>query len=165
MIDRELLNRIEHPNPSVRLDAVKQLARIGTQEALPYLAAIYKHDDDAEVRELARLARLYIQKKARQASVSDAVAEDAPAAKLAEQLPHRLKFAAGHQGKRKRKPKNDDESAAKIAFRDLPLYFMVGVVLVVVGILVLLAILVMPVLSLLLVSGLSRLLFSALGGF
>lgn len=136
MIDRELLNRMEDPNPAVRLDAVKRLARIGTQEALSYLAAIYKHDDDAQVRQLARLARLYIQKKARPAAVS--AAEDAPS-------------------KRKRKPKNDDESAAKIAFRDLPLYFMVGVVLVVIGILVLLAILVMP--------GLSGLLFSGLGGF
>ncbi len=63
MIDQQVVEMIDNPDPQVRASAVKQLARAGTQEAVQYLAAIYKTDNDPEVRELARKAGLYIKKK------------------------------------------------------------------------------------------------------
>jgi len=63
MIDQQLIDMLDNPNPQVRADAVKQLARMKNQEAVQYLAAVYKTDDDAEIRELARKAGLYIKKK------------------------------------------------------------------------------------------------------
>lgn len=63
MIDQQVVDMIDNPDPQVRADAVKKLARAGTQEAVQYLAAIYKTDSDPEVRELARKAGLYIKKK------------------------------------------------------------------------------------------------------
>lgn len=63
MIDQQVVEMIDSPDSQVRASAVKQLARAGTQEAVQYLAAIYKTDNDPEVRELARKAGLYIKKK------------------------------------------------------------------------------------------------------
>jgi HEAT repeats len=63
MIDQQLINMLDDPNPQVRASAVKQLAKTQSQEAVRYLATIYKTDDNPEVRELARKAGLYIKKK------------------------------------------------------------------------------------------------------
>ena len=63
MIDQQVIEMLDDPNPQVRADAVKQLAKTRSQDAVQYLAAIYKTDDDPEVRELARKAGLYIKKK------------------------------------------------------------------------------------------------------
>lgn len=63
MIDQQLIDMLDDPNPKVRMNAVKQLAKTQSQEAVQYLAAVYKADDDPEVRELARKAGLYIKKK------------------------------------------------------------------------------------------------------
>lgn len=63
MVDQQIINMLDDPNPQVRTNAVKQLARMQSQEAVQYLAAVYKTDDDPEVRELARKAGLYIKKK------------------------------------------------------------------------------------------------------
>lgn len=66
MIDQQLINMIDDPNPQVRTQAVKQLAKTKSQEAVQYLAAMYKTDTDPEIRELARKAGLYIKKKQRE---------------------------------------------------------------------------------------------------
>lgn len=63
MIDQQLVEMLDDPNPQVRADAVKQLAKTKSQDAVRYLATVYKTDNDAEVRELARKAGLYIKKK------------------------------------------------------------------------------------------------------
>lgn len=63
MIDNQLIQMLDDPNPKVRADAVKQLAKTKSQEAVQYLAAVYKTDNDPEIRELARKAGLYIKKK------------------------------------------------------------------------------------------------------
>jgi len=63
MIDQQLINMLDDPNPQVREKAVKQLAKTQSQEAVQYLAVVYKTDDDPDVRELARKAGLYIKKK------------------------------------------------------------------------------------------------------
>lgn len=63
MIDHQLIEMIDDPNPKVRAEAVKQLAKTRSHEAVQYLAAIYKTDSDPEIRELARKAGLYIKKK------------------------------------------------------------------------------------------------------
>jgi len=80
MIDQQLIDMLDDPNPQVRTDAVKQLARMKSQEAVQYLAAVYKTDDDAEVRELARKAGLYIKKKMteEQWTGGEGVEEDEP---------------------------------------------------------------------------------------
>jgi hypothetical protein len=64
MIDQQIINMLDDPNPQVREKAVKQLAKTQSQEAVQYLAVVYKTDDDPDVRELARKAGLYIKKKA-----------------------------------------------------------------------------------------------------
>lgn len=66
MIDQQLINMIDDPDPQVRTQAVKQLAKTKSQEAVQYLAAMYKTDSDPEIRELARKAGLYIKKKQRE---------------------------------------------------------------------------------------------------
>jgi hypothetical protein len=63
MIDQQLIDMLDDPNPQVRSNAVKQLAKTKSQEAVQYLAVIYKTDSDPEVRELARKGGLYIKKK------------------------------------------------------------------------------------------------------
>lgn len=63
MIDQQLIDMLDDPNPQVRSNAVKELAKTKSQEAVQYLAAIYKTDSDPEVRELARKGGLYIKKK------------------------------------------------------------------------------------------------------
>jgi hypothetical protein len=63
MIDQQLIDMLDDPNPQVRIRAVKQLAKTQSQDAVRYLAVVYKSDDDPEVRELARKAGLYIKKK------------------------------------------------------------------------------------------------------
>lgn len=63
MIDQQLINMLDDPNPQVREKAVKQLAKTQSQEAVQYLAVVYKTDGDPDIRELARKAGLYIKKK------------------------------------------------------------------------------------------------------
>ena len=63
MIDQQLINMLDDPNPQVREKAVKQLAKTQSQEAVQYLAVVYKTDNDPDIRELARKAGLYIKKK------------------------------------------------------------------------------------------------------
>ncbi len=63
MIDQQIIDMLDDPDSQVRTNAVKQLARMKNQEAVQYLAAVYKTDNDPEVRELARKAGLYIKKK------------------------------------------------------------------------------------------------------
>lgn len=63
MIDQQLINMLDDPNPQNREKAVKQLAKTKSQEAVQYLAVVYKTDEDPDVRELARKAGLYIKKK------------------------------------------------------------------------------------------------------
>ena len=63
MIDQQLINMLDDPNPQIREKAVKQLAKTKSQDAVQYLAVVYKTDEDPDIRELARKAGLYIKKK------------------------------------------------------------------------------------------------------
>ncbi|NJL57845.1 HEAT repeat domain-containing protein [bacterium] len=62
MIDDQLLEMLVNNNVEVRKRAVTQLAKTRSREALKYLADVYRDDDNADVRELARKGSLYIKK-------------------------------------------------------------------------------------------------------
>lgn len=62
MINRQLLNMMNDPDPARRRRAVKRLARSGTPAALQHLEHIARSDADAEVRGLAAQAQRYIEK-------------------------------------------------------------------------------------------------------
>jgi len=70
MIDSKLIEMLDSPRVAERKQAIKGLARSGDREALTYLAEVYRYDDDADVRELARKAGVYIRKNVPEAPVA-----------------------------------------------------------------------------------------------
>lgn len=64
MISEDLIDMLIDPDPEVRKRGVMQLGKSKDPEALPYLAEVYRDDEDEEVRELARKAGLFIRKSA-----------------------------------------------------------------------------------------------------
>ena len=65
MFDDDLLDMLIDRDPEVRKRGVKRMAQTKDADALPYLNEVARDDDDAEVRDLARKAGLYIQKNAK----------------------------------------------------------------------------------------------------
>jgi len=64
MISEDLIDMLIDPDPTIRKQGVKILAKSKNPDALPYLAEVYRDDEDEEVRELARKAGIYIKKNA-----------------------------------------------------------------------------------------------------
>jgi hypothetical protein len=63
MLDTLLLKQLNDPDPVVRRKAVVALGKSQNEEALPYLATVFKKDRDPEIRQLARKAGLYIKQQ------------------------------------------------------------------------------------------------------
>jgi hypothetical protein len=63
MLDTLLLKQLNDPDPSVRKQAIIALGRTQDQNALPYLATVFKKDRDPELRKLAKKAGLYIRQQ------------------------------------------------------------------------------------------------------
>jgi hypothetical protein len=63
MIDDALIDDLESMDPEVRKRAVRALAQTKDPDALPHLASVVREDSDAEVRDLARKAGIYIKKQ------------------------------------------------------------------------------------------------------
>jgi HEAT repeat protein len=63
MLDTLLLKQLNDPDPSVRKKAVIALGKTQDQDALPYLATVYKKDRDPEIRQLAKKAGVYIKQQ------------------------------------------------------------------------------------------------------
>lgn len=63
MIDPKILKMLDSSNVSDRKQAVKELARSRSREALKYLAALHKTESDPEVRDLALKAGRYIKQQ------------------------------------------------------------------------------------------------------
>lgn len=59
-----IIDMLIDPDPAVRKRGVTTLGKSKDLDALPYLAEVYRDDEDAEVRELARKAGIYIKKNA-----------------------------------------------------------------------------------------------------
>jgi hypothetical protein len=62
-MDNAILNLMDSSNPKDRKRAIKALIDDGSQEALKYLAKIYKTDSDPEIRDLAMKAGRYVKKQ------------------------------------------------------------------------------------------------------
>ncbi|MDX1991875.1 MAG: HEAT repeat domain-containing protein [bacterium] len=62
MIDESILEALVSDDESERIQAVKELARTRSREALAYLVEVERDDESSEVRDLARKAVQYIQK-------------------------------------------------------------------------------------------------------
>lgn len=65
MLDTAVLKQLNDPDPAARKQAVIALAKTLDEEALGYLATVYKKDRDPEIRKLAKKAGLYIRKHTR----------------------------------------------------------------------------------------------------
>jgi hypothetical protein len=63
MVDSQLLRMLGSKDASERKQAITALARSQDRAALPHLAKVYRSDPDPEIRELARKAGVYINKK------------------------------------------------------------------------------------------------------
>jgi hypothetical protein len=63
MVDSQLLRMLGSKDASERKQAITTLARSQDRTALPHLAKVYRSDPDPEIRELARKAGVYINKK------------------------------------------------------------------------------------------------------
>jgi tetratricopeptide (TPR) repeat protein len=64
MIDNNVIQQLDSPDPQERKKAIAALARSKNLEALKYLATVVKTDSDPEVADLARKAGIYIRKNA-----------------------------------------------------------------------------------------------------
>lgn len=64
MISEDLIDMLIDPDPEVRKQGVTIIGKSKNPDALPYLAEVYRDDEDSDVRELARKAGLYIKKYA-----------------------------------------------------------------------------------------------------
>jgi hypothetical protein len=64
MIDNRLIKMLDSKDPERRKTAVKELAKTKDKAALSYLAAVYRTDENPEVRDMARKAGIYINKHA-----------------------------------------------------------------------------------------------------
>jgi hypothetical protein len=64
MLDNRLIQLLDHPDAETRKQAIKDIAKTRDPDALSYLAAVFRTDADAEVREMARKAGVYIKKYA-----------------------------------------------------------------------------------------------------
>lgn len=64
MVETNLVKALRHENPDIRKQAIMRLAKSCDREALPYLAQVYKTDEDKAIRELARKGGVYIQQNA-----------------------------------------------------------------------------------------------------
>jgi hypothetical protein len=62
LIDESILEALVSDDESERIQAVKELARTRSREALAYLVEVQRDDESPEVRDLARKAVQYIQK-------------------------------------------------------------------------------------------------------
>lgn len=76
MIDDQLLELLESSNAETRKQAVKRLAQTKNRDALPYLADVYRNDDDPEVRDLARKGGIYIKRNAPEESPAESLYEE-----------------------------------------------------------------------------------------
>lgn len=65
-MDRETIKALKSADVNKRKDAIKLLAKSLNPEAFPLLADVYRNDPDADVRELARKAGVYIKKNTAQ---------------------------------------------------------------------------------------------------
>lgn len=63
MVDSQLLRMLGSKDAAERKQAITALARSQDRAALPHLAKVYRSDPDPEIRELARKAGVYINKK------------------------------------------------------------------------------------------------------
>lgn len=89
-MDPRILQALKSRDPEERKKAVKALAQIHTQEALRYLATIYKTDPDPDVRELAIKAGRHVKKSRAEGEwfgeskirSTDEVAQAKPASKV-----------------------------------------------------------------------------------
>ncbi len=54
MIQQQWLDSLDDPDPEVRKQAVKAITNSGDEEAMTYLAKVYRTDSDPEVKEMAR---------------------------------------------------------------------------------------------------------------
>jgi hypothetical protein len=70
MIHDEIIELLIDPDPEVRKSGVKELGKSKNPDALPYLAEVYRDDEDPEVRELARKAGVYIRKQAGEGAIA-----------------------------------------------------------------------------------------------
>ncbi|MEQ8677757.1 MAG: HEAT repeat domain-containing protein [Aggregatilineales bacterium] len=84
MISEDLIDMLIDPDPEVRKRGVMQLGKSKDAEALPYLAEVYRDDEDEEVRELARKAGIFIRKNAPAQSSSGGGSRTAPKARQPE---------------------------------------------------------------------------------
>lgn len=64
MIDPRIIKLLDSSSTETRIKAVKALAKTADPDALPYLAKVYREDQDASVREMARKGGLYIKQQA-----------------------------------------------------------------------------------------------------
>jgi len=71
MIENSVLKMLTDRNPEIRKQGVKLLAQTKSMDALPHLATVYRTDNDADVREMARKAGFYIRKQAGRPSASN----------------------------------------------------------------------------------------------
>jgi hypothetical protein len=63
MLNTLTLKQLNDPDPLVRRQAVIALGKSQQQDALPYLATVFKKDTDLEIRQLARKAGVYIKQQ------------------------------------------------------------------------------------------------------
>lgn len=54
MIQQQWLDSLDDPDPEVRKQAVKAIVNSGDEDAMTYLAKVYRTDSDPEVKEMAR---------------------------------------------------------------------------------------------------------------
>lgn len=62
-MDATLLRMLDSPNPAERKQAIKKLAQSGDPEALKYLNALYKTENDPEIKDLAIKAGKYLRQQ------------------------------------------------------------------------------------------------------
>jgi len=63
-VDAKLEQALQSADPNIRKKAIAAIGKSLDYDALPVLANVYKNDADAEVREMARKAGVYIRKNA-----------------------------------------------------------------------------------------------------
>lgn len=76
MIEKRVLNALKSDDAEQRKKAIMRLAKSLDRDALPYLARVYKHDDDPQVREMARKGGVYIKKNAPKEEEAEPEADD-----------------------------------------------------------------------------------------
>lgn len=92
-MDRQLLKLLDSPIPADRKKAVKAMAQSGDVEYIPYLAALFKTEDDDDIKELTAKAGRYLKKQA----ITDIQEARATSEEEAIPEPVRVEVSAGNQ--------------------------------------------------------------------